>query len=105
MNVPAWYRHIDAALLRASTSSADVVPRHWPVLQVGADVEPWCAWIRQAWARVGVADAVTVASPVLAERVEAILDGSRPDAAQIRRVVMSLARYLVRMRGRATPFG
>src|SRR4051812_30636025 len=43
--------------------------------------------------------------PTSSRGVEAILHGLRPDAAQVRRMVTSLARYLVRMRGRATPFG
>src|SRR4051812_30636024 len=38
----AGYRSIDAALLRASTSTADVVPQSWPPFDVDADVEPWC---------------------------------------------------------------
>jgi lantibiotic biosynthesis protein len=100
-----WYHHVDAALLRASVSTGEVVPRPWPDLDLDPGVEPWCTWIKQVWALSGVAEAIAVASPVLASRVEALRDGLRPDAAQVRRMVLSLARYLVRMRGRATPFG
>lgn len=46
-----------------------------------------------------------MASPVLADRIEAVCAGRRPGAGPVRRLVMALARYLVRMRGRATPFG
>ncbi|HVQ99755.1 MAG TPA: lantibiotic dehydratase [Mycobacterium sp.] len=42
---------------------------------------------------------------MLADRIEAVCAGLRPGAGQVRRLVIALARYLVRMRGRATPFG
>jgi len=100
-----WYHHVDAALLRASVRTGEVVPRPWPDLDIDPGVEPWCTWIEQVWAQSGVAEAIAVASPALASRVEALRDGLRPDSAQVRRMVLSLARYLVRMRGRATPFG
>lgn len=99
------YHYVDAALLRASVSTGEVIPRPWPDLDIDTDVEPWCTWIERVWAQSGVAEAIGVASPVLASRVEALRDGVRPEAAQVRRMVLSLARYLVRMRGRATPFG
>ncbi|HEX4102753.1 MAG TPA: lantibiotic dehydratase [Pseudonocardiaceae bacterium] len=100
-----WYRHVDAALLRASAHTGEVIPRSWPELDVDTEIEQWCAWLAQVWAQPSVAEAVAVASPVLADRVEAVCDGLRPAAGQLRRMVLSLARYLVRMRGRATPFG
>ncbi len=105
MKVREWYRYVDAALLRTSVSTGEVVTRSWPEVDIDADVEPWCTWIERVWAQRGVAEAIAVASPVLASRVEALRDGVRPEAAQVRRMVLSLARYLVRMRGRATPFG
>lgn len=100
-----WYRHVDAALLRASVHTGEVIPRVRPELDVDTEIEQWCAWLAQVWAQPLVAEAVAVASPVLADRVAAVCDGLRPGAGQVRRMVLSLARYLVRMRGRATPFG
>ena len=100
-----WYQHVDAALIRAAAHTGDIVPRLWPELDDDTDIEPWCTWLAQVWAQAPVAEAVTMASPVLAARVEATCQGQRPRASQVRRMVMSLARYLVRMRGRATPFG
>ncbi|MGH3778300.1 MAG: lantibiotic dehydratase [Pseudonocardiaceae bacterium] len=100
-----WYRHIDAAVLRASAHTGDVIPRPWPDLDDDAEIEQWFAWLAQVWAQHPVAEAVAVASPVLADRIEAMCAGLRPGAGQVRRLVMALARYLVRMRGRATPFG
>ncbi|MGH3939024.1 MAG: lantibiotic dehydratase, partial [Pseudonocardiaceae bacterium] len=105
MRAREWYRHVDAALWRASVSTGEVVPRPWPDLDLDSDVESWCTWIERVWAQSGVAEAIAVASPVLASRVTALRDGVRPEAAQVRRMALSLARYLVRMRGRATPFG
>ncbi|MBV9143815.1 MAG: lantibiotic dehydratase [Pseudonocardiales bacterium] len=99
------YHYVDAALLHASVSTGEVIPRPWPNLDIDTDVEPWCTWIERVWAQSRVAEAIAVASPVLASRVEALRDGLRPDATQVRHMVLSLARYLVRMRGRATPFG
>ncbi len=100
-----WYRYVDAALVRASVHTGDVVARPWPELDDDAEIEQLCAWLAQVWAQARVAEAVAVASPVLAGRVEAVCGGLRPRAGQVRRMVMSLARYVVRMRGRATPFG
>ncbi|MGH3977873.1 MAG: lantibiotic dehydratase [Pseudonocardiaceae bacterium] len=100
-----WYRQVDAALLRATVRGSDVVPALWPDLDDVAGVEQWCAWLDEVWSHVPVAEAIAVASPALADRVEAVRRGLRPGAGQVRRVVMSVARYLVRMRGRATPFG
>ncbi|MEU8140612.1 lantibiotic dehydratase [Nonomuraea sp. NPDC048901] len=52
-----------------------------------------------------MAAAVSLASPVLAAQIEAVCAGRRPRPGRLRRMALSLARYLVRMRGRATPFG
>jgi lantibiotic biosynthesis protein len=100
-----WYRHIDAALLRASVHTGDMAPQLWPDLSDDAQMERWCAWLAQVWAQLPVAEAIAVASPVLAERVAAVCAGLRPGTRQVRRMIVALARYLVRMRGRATPFG
>lgn len=100
-----WYRHVDAALLRASAHTCDVIPESWPDLDDASEIERWCVWLGEVWAQVPVAEAIAMASPGLADRVEAVCAGLRPGAGQVRRMVMSVARYLVRMRGRATPFG
>ncbi|MBV9010628.1 MAG: lantibiotic dehydratase [Pseudonocardiales bacterium] len=96
-----WYRHIDAALVRGTAYSGELVVGPWSEPGDGAEVDRWCAWFAEVWPPV--AEAVTVASPVLASRVAAVCAGLRPGAGQARRMALSLARYLVRMRGRATP--
>ncbi|MGH4007640.1 MAG: lantibiotic dehydratase [Pseudonocardiaceae bacterium] len=100
-----WYPHGDAALLRASAHTGEVIPRWWPDLDDDSEVEQWCAWLSEVWAQAPVVEAVAVASSVLAARVGAVRAGRRPGAGQVRRMVLAVARYLVRMRGRATPFG
>lgn len=100
-----WYRSCDAALLRAAVHTDLRLPEPGGELGEEAEVEPWCGWLAQVWAQAPVAEAVTVASPVLAARIEAVCAGQRPGPGQVRRMVVSLARYLARMRGRATPFG
>lgn len=100
------YRHIDAAVLRASAHTAGTVSLPpWPGLGDDARAEEWSVWIAEVWASAPVAQAVAVASPLLAEQIEAALAGRSREVGQLRRMATALARYLVRMRGRATPFG
>ncbi|SEG15383.1 thiopeptide-type bacteriocin biosynthesis domain-containing protein [Nonomuraea solani] len=97
------YRHLDAALIRATTYAGETDLPPWPGLD--GDADEWREWIVQVWANQSVASAVSMASPVLAARVEAVRAGRRLSPARLWRMALSLARYLVRMRGRATPFG
>lgn len=110
------YRWVDAALLRASAHLGDVVPAWFPDLRSpdpggdgrdqAAAAAQWAEWLAQVWAQDAVVAAVRVASPVLADRVTAVCrSGSRTDLRRTRRLAFAVARYLVRMRGRATPFG
>ncbi len=100
------YQCADIALVRAATHAGLALPG-WPDLtgDTPAHVRRWCTWLRQVWALDAVAAAVEHASPVLARQVEAVCAGRYPDARQARRTVLSMARYLLRMTGRATPFG
>lgn len=50
-------------------------------------------------------EALLVASPSLASDLAAVLDGVDLPAKRVRRVARSVARYLLRMSGRSTPFG
>ncbi|MBQ1022843.1 lantibiotic dehydratase [Micromonospora sp. C95] len=96
------FRTVDAATVRIA---AHVWPDHgvpWSHRHDPAGVE---AWLRATWRQVGMAEAVWVASPGFADRVEAALAGGRFDAGQGWRLALALARYLVRARRRATPFG
>ncbi|WP_239067172.1 lantibiotic dehydratase [Actinomadura bangladeshensis] len=60
--------------------------------------------MEQVWARTDVREAVELASPALASEVDRVLADHVP-ARRLRRTVMSLASYMLRWEGRATPFG
>ncbi|WP_329307773.1 lantibiotic dehydratase [Streptomyces sp. NBC_01260] len=63
------------------------------------------AWIRSIWHDPGIAQALRHASPVLAAEVEALESANSPSAREVRRVGVSVARYLLRALHRPTPFG
>jgi len=103
------YRVVDAALVRIATlpSGVDVPP--WPDLtgtgMTNEQVAQWRGWLQQVWASEAIAAAVEVASPVLARRVGEVCAGRVQGVGQVRHVVVSVLRYLLRMTSRATPFG
>nr|WP_202424668.1 lantibiotic dehydratase [Streptomyces sp. HUCO-GS316] len=78
----------------------------WPVLTgPSANTASWREWLQQTWKATAFATAVKAASPDLASRVEQVCAGQPlPDPA-VRRTVLSVLRYLLRARTRATPFG
>ncbi|MFG2845369.1 lantibiotic dehydratase [Kitasatospora sp. NPDC048296] len=92
---------MDAVLLRAA---AIPVKQEWPDL-AGGDAGQWRAWLHQVWSNEEFAEAVTVASPVVADRVRAVAAGQTPPDRQLRRLTVSVLRYALRASGRATPFG
>ncbi|WP_020123798.1 lantibiotic dehydratase [Streptomyces canus] len=99
------YRHVDAALVRASAWHPDS-ETVWPDL-TGAFANPtsWQAWLQQTWSETDFATAVRAASPHLATQVEQIC-ASRPlPVPAMRRTVVAVMRYLLRARTRSTPFG
>jgi class I lanthipeptide synthase len=102
------YEAVDAALIRTTTIPANLELPPWPDL-TGDDVPGWRVWLRQVWVLSGFADAVRTASPELAARVERQIASPAPAARSatrpVRRLVETLARYLLRWSSRATPFG
>ncbi|MGW0708183.1 lantibiotic dehydratase [Streptomyces sp. NPDC002643] len=99
------YRHVDAAVVRAAVLSSDG-PVVWPELTgPSANATSWRAWLRQTWQTADFAAAVAAASPDLASRVHRICAGQAIADAAVRRTVLSVLRYLLRARSRATPFG
>ncbi|MFJ4676959.1 lantibiotic dehydratase [Kitasatospora sp. NPDC088783] len=62
-------------------------------------------WLREVWADGRLAEAVELASPVLARGVAELLAAERPAADRVRRAALSTARYVLRAQGRPTPFG
>jgi thiopeptide-type bacteriocin biosynthesis protein len=100
------YRFVDAAVVRAAVCLPGAVPP-WPDLTGDTEehVTQWCRWLQQVWATAGFAASVEVASPTLARRIWEMCDGYRLPTRQVRRVTISVIRYLLRMTSRATPFG
>ncbi|MEU6036121.1 lantibiotic dehydratase [Actinomadura sp. NPDC047616] len=100
------YRCADTALVRAARHAVLPLPA-WPDLTDDSpgQVVRWRTWLRQVWALDAVAEAIEQASPVLARQIEAMCTTASADTRQMRRTVMSVVRYLLRMTGRATPFG
>lgn len=101
------YQHAGAALLRAGTIRADTDLPAWPSLGGGADEQArqWRGWLERVWSQDRFAEAIEFASPVLARQVRKALDGPGAEPRQTRRLGMSVARYILRMTDRATPFG
>ncbi|MFD5163490.1 lantibiotic dehydratase [Streptomyces hawaiiensis] len=100
------YRCADTVLVRAARYSRLPFPV-WPAL---ADATPareirWQAWLRDIWSMTEVADTIEQASPLLARQVESLCSTDRPETRQLRRTVVSVMRYVLRMTGRATPNG
>lgn len=100
------YQCTDTALVRA-TQHAELALPPWPDLTAATAVHVlrWQAWLRELWAVDAVAEAIEHASPALASEVVRICSARCPDARKAHRTVLSVARYVLRMTGRATPFG
>ncbi|MGW7354797.1 lantibiotic dehydratase, partial [Streptomyces sp. NPDC054784] len=98
-----YYRPLTAATWRASTVSSDRVLPTWPGKT--PDAASWQSWLAEVWATRSLNEAVTLASPILAGRIEHSLSERDSVTADLRHMATSLARYLIRLRGRATPFG
>lgn len=97
------YRGTGLAMVRATVHTDLQLPR-WPDLTSG-NVKEWQGWLRDVWALDAVAEAVEHVSPDLARRVTEICEGACVDPRRARRAVISMIRYVLRMTGRATPFG
>ncbi|MEO3854504.1 lantibiotic dehydratase [Acrocarpospora sp. B8E8] len=111
MTVPTRYQHAGLVLVRATTDPGDLDPPvHLNWSDSAAIERDGRNWLSRVWSRGEVREALQLASPVLAARVTRLLD---PDAAStvkdvrrdLRRVVVSVASYLLRWQRRATPFG
>ncbi|MFE2426467.1 lantibiotic dehydratase [Streptomyces sp. NPDC059373] len=101
------YHAVDAALIRAAARPLAAQLPTWPDLDGSTlgDAERWRAWIGEVWADDATAAAIEIASPPLVEAVHGVLDGHVQRPRAVRRTVISLVRYLLRMQHRATPFG
>ncbi|MEV6986496.1 lantibiotic dehydratase family protein [Sphaerisporangium sp. NPDC051017] len=97
------YRRTGTALLRAAVNLSAPALGAWP--GPGTDGEHWRSWIAPVWADESFRRTVSVASPDLADRVEALLTCQSADRRRARRAALALARYALRYAHRSTPFG
>ncbi len=100
------YEYRDAALIRLPAGDRGL-SGPWPDLLTSG---PGAArqrreWMARVWAIPDVADAIEAASPDLAARLCDIVAGAPVATRQQQRVTLSLARYLLRLQYRPTPFG
>jgi thiopeptide-type bacteriocin biosynthesis protein len=94
------YQAVGPVLVRASTDPGEYPP---PDL---TDPTRGLAWLAMVWSRPELRDAITMASPDLAARVDQLLDEDRPcQPKAVRGAVLSTVSYLMRWQRRATPFG
>ncbi|WP_224283690.1 lantibiotic dehydratase [Streptomyces sp. LS1784] len=102
----ASYRAAGVALVRA-VAHPDLPVPVWPDLDGNGPVvtHQQTGWLRAVWADDRLAQALGLASPVLADRVARLTATPKPDPREVRRAVCSTARYLLRMADRPTPFG
>ncbi|MER5646983.1 lantibiotic dehydratase [Streptosporangium sp. NPDC002524] len=108
MTVPTRYRHTGLVLVRATTDPGDlVVPAHLDASDPAAVQAEGRTWLAMIWSRDDVREALRVASPTLATRIDQFLTpGTRPAPIKdLRRAIMSTASYLLRWQRRPTPFG
>ncbi len=63
------------------------------------------AWLAEVWQRAEIRDALAAASPGLCRQIADLVVERRDDPRLVRRVVLSLASYLLRWQRRPTPFG
>ncbi|WP_416979089.1 lantibiotic dehydratase [Streptomyces sp. T028] len=100
------YHAVDASMIRASVFPLAAPLPPWPSLDgAGTDVDQRREWITQVWADDARAAAIEFAAPLLADSVQEVLSGERRRPRTLQRTAASLARYLLRMQYRATPFG
>lgn len=99
------YEVLDAPLMRASLFPSTLELPTWPDLTDTLPREVAVGWLTRIWADERIANAITAASPTLATQVDRICAGRCDQPRQMRRAVVSVARYLLRMTGRSTPFG
>lgn len=106
--IPVRYRHCGVALVRATTDPGDLdLPAHVDLGSPAAVMQEGRAWLAKVWSRDDVREALSIASPDLAARVDQLVSAEvgPAGAAGVRRAILSTAAYLLRWRRRPTPFG
>lgn len=103
----AQFRCVDASVIRVAVFGSEWDLPPWPDLTGGTPehMREWRSWLARVWEQEALIEAIEVASPVLARRVQDVCGGLVSQPRRVRRVVESVVRYLLRLTSRATPFG
>ncbi|WP_216216928.1 lantibiotic dehydratase [Amycolatopsis aidingensis] len=105
MAAPRHFRHTGLVVVRASTDPGGLrLPRLDLHTAEGAETIGR-AWLARTWDRGTVRTALRVASPALCKRITTAVSGTPLSRRQWRRLLVAVSSYLLRWRGRATPFG
>ncbi|MGW7067098.1 lantibiotic dehydratase [Streptomyces sp. NPDC054855] len=99
---PSFRRRGSVLLLRAAVVPLGDRPDHWPAVD---DLDSCHQWLGEVWSKAAFVNSLRVASPLLVESVEKILRDHQAPPKRMRKAVCSVAHYLLRATGRATPFG
>lgn len=101
------YRHVDLVMVRATTDPGDLESPNLDLSNPAAIEHDGRAWLANTWARTDVREALNVANPALGVRIDELLQAATSPATidGLRRVIISVASYLLRWQRRSTPFG
>lgn len=100
------FRAAGGLLIRAVAEGELKLPPWPPLTAAGTDaVTEWMDWLREVWEVEAIRDAISLASPVLADRVQNLCRTQVAGERESRRAALSVVRYLARLTGRPTPNG
>ncbi len=103
---PAAFHTGSAALVRAVALARSTAPPCPDLDDFSPRGSAACrAWLGAALADGDFAEALWHSSPALTDRVRVLCADENPSARDVRRAALSVSRYVLRARHRATPFG
>ncbi|MGX1268334.1 lantibiotic dehydratase [Streptomyces phaeoluteigriseus] len=89
-------------MLRATTSPGPAdIPRTLDLDNVAVTR----GWLNRIWQREDFRRALELATPVLSDAIEAVVQGRQIEPRQVRRTALSTVSYLLRWQHRPTPLG
>ncbi|MGW0992473.1 lantibiotic dehydratase [Streptomyces sp. NPDC002523] len=98
----ADYRWQGVAMLRATTSPGPAdIPRTLDLDNVAVTR----GWLNRIWQRADFRSALELATPVLSDAIEAVVQGRQTEPRHVRRTAVSTVSYLLRWQHRPTPLG
>lgn len=100
------YKTHSLGMLRAPAYPRISMPP-WPDLSAAtpANVTEWTGWLLKVIDIDEVADAIGVAAPGFTSKLRRLCAAGEPDPRDTRRAVLTMIRYMQRLKGRCTPAG